>query len=136
MNVSGITHTFLVDLLKQYPDYFQSVLSNPDNKVQIIYTQIDRGNNGNPKFTDHYFNINDSSYFYPASTVKLPIAILALQKLNELKIAGLDKNTTMISEAGYSGQTEVYNDPSTPDGRPTIEHYIKKILLVSDNECI
>jgi hypothetical protein len=48
MNVRGITHIFLVDLLKQYPDLFQSVLSNPDNKVQIIYTQIDRGNNGNP----------------------------------------------------------------------------------------
>ena len=133
-NVSGITHTFLMDILKQYPDLFQSVLSNPDNKVQIIYTQIDRGNNGNPKFTDHYFNINDSLYFYPASTVKLPIAILALQKLNELKIAGLDKNTTMTSEAEYSGQTEVYNDPTSPDGRPTIEHYIKKILLVSDND--
>jgi len=28
----------------------------------------------------------------------------------------------------------VYNDPSSPDGRPTIEHYIKKILLVSDND--
>ena len=134
MNVSGITHTFLLDILKQHPDLFQSALSNPDNKVQIIYTQIDRGNNGNPKFTDHYFNINDSSYFYPASTVKLPIAILALQKLNELKISGLDKNSTMISEADYSGQTEVYNDPSSPDGRPTIEHYIKKILLVSDND--
>src|SRR6188768_2054540 len=134
MNVSGITNPFLVDILKQYPAFFQSVLSNPDNKVQIIYTQIDRGNNGNPKFTDHYFNINDSSYFYPASTVKLPIAILALQKLNELKIAGLDKNSTMISVADYSGQTEVYNDPSSPDGRPTIEHYIKKILSVSDND--
>src|SRR6187402_646893 len=134
MNVSGITHTFLLDILKQYPDLFQSVLSNPDNKVQIIYTQIDRGNNGNPKFTDHYFNINDSSYFYPASTVKLPIAILALQKLNELEITGLDKNSTMISEADHSGQSEVYNDPSSPDGRPTIEHYIKKILLVSDND--
>jgi hypothetical protein len=24
--------------------------------------------------------------------------------------------------------------PSTSDGRPTIEHYIKKILLVSDND--
>ena len=134
INVSGITHTFLVDLLKQYPDFFQSVLSNPDNKVQIIYSQIDRRKNGKPEFTDHYFNINDSSYFYPASTVKLPIAILALQKLNDLKIAGLDKNTTMISEASYNGQTEVYNDPSSPDGRPTIEHYVKKILLVSDND--
>ena len=134
INIRGITHALLVDLLKQYPDQFQSVLSNPGNKVQIIYSQIDRRKNGKPEFTDHYFNINDSSYFYPASTVKLPIAILALQKLNELKITGLDKNTTMISEADYSGQTEVYNDPSSPDGRPTIEHYIKKILLVSDND--
>ena len=92
------------------------------------------GKTGRPEFTDHYFNVNDSSYFYPASTVKLPVAILALQKLNELKITGLDKNSTMITEADHSGQTEVYNDPSSPDGRPTIEHYIKKILLVSDND--
>src|SRR5258705_5745266 len=134
MYISGITHDFLADLLKLHPAYFQSVLSNPDNKVQIIFTQIDRRKNGKPEFTDHYFNVNDSSYFYPASTVKLPIAILALQKLNELNIAGFDRNTTMISEADYSGQSEVYNDPSTPDGRPTIEHYIKKILLVSDND--
>src|SRR4030095_20898 len=123
MTITGITHTFLVDLLKQYPDYFQTALVNPDNKVQIIYTQIDRRKNGKPEFTDHYFNVTDSSYFYPASTVKLPVAILALQRLNELKIAGLDKNSTMISEADYSGQSEVYNDPSSPDGRPTIEHY-------------
>ena len=134
MSSRGITHTLLVDILKQYPDLFQSVLSNPANKVQIIYSQIDRQKNGKAGFIDHYFNINDSSYFYPASTVKLPIAILALQKLNELKIAGLNKSTTMISEANYSGQSEVYNDPSTHDGRPTIEHYIKKILLVSDND--
>ena len=132
--MGGITHTFLTDLLKQHPDYFQAVLASPVNKVQIIYTEIDRRKNGKPEFIDHYFNISDSNYFYPASTVKLPVAILALQKLNELKIAGLDKNATMISEAEYSGQSEVYNDPSSPDGRPTIEHYIKKILLVSDND--
>ena len=133
-SIGGLSHTFLVDLLNQYPDHFQVVLANPAHRVQIIYTEIDRRKNGKPEFTDHYFNVSDSSYFYPASTVKLPVAILALQKLNELKIAGLDKNTTMISEADYSGQSEVYNDPSSPDGRPTIEHYIKKILLVSDND--
>ena len=126
---------FVINLMKQNSPLFDSVLGNIDqNRVQIIYTQIDRKKNGKPKFTDHYFKVDDSTYFYPASTVKLPVAILALQKLNELKIAGLDKNTTMISEAGYSGQSEVYNDPSAPDGRPTIEHYIKKILLVSDND--
>lgn len=134
IHINGTTHSYLADLLKKHPDGFQSVLSNPDHKVQIIYTQIDRRKNGISEFTDHYFNINDSSYFYPASTVKLPVAILALQKLNELKINGLDKNAMMITEAGYSGQSEIYNDPSATDGRPTIEHYIKKILLVSDND--
>ncbi|HJS54726.1 MAG TPA: serine hydrolase [Chitinophagaceae bacterium] len=132
--INGTTHVLLIDLLKQYPEFFQSVLSNAESRVQIIYTQIDRKKNQRPIFTDHYFNINDSAYFYPASTVKLPVAILALQKLNELKIKGLDKKATMITEADYSGQTEVYNDPTAPDGRPTIEHYIKKILLVSDND--
>ncbi|HEU5168829.1 MAG TPA: serine hydrolase [Chitinophagaceae bacterium] len=133
--INNNTDNFIINLMKQNSPLFDSVLGDIyQNRLQIIYTQIDRKKNGKPDFTDHYFNVNDSSYFYPASTVKLPVAILALQKLNELKIPGLDKNTTMISEADYSGQSEVYNDPSSPDGRPTIEHYIKKILLVSDND--
>jgi hypothetical protein len=40
----------------------------------------------------------------------------------------------MITDHVQSGQTPVYNDPTTPDGKPTIEHYIKKILMVSDND--
>ena len=40
----------------------------------------------------------------------------------------------MITEADGEGQTAVYNDPTTADGRPTIAHYIKKILLASDND--
>ena len=133
--IKNNTDNFISNLMKQNSPLFDSVLGDIDqNRLQIIYTQIDRKKNGKPGFTDHYFNISDSSYFYPASTVKLPVAILALQKLNELKITGLNKNSTMISEADHSGQSEVYNDPSSPDGRPTIEHYIKKILLVSDND--
>ncbi len=63
--------------------------------------------------------------------VKMPVAFLALEKLNQL---GIPRNTTMITEKGSTGQTAVYNDPTTPDGRPTLEHYIKKIFLVSDND--
>ena len=130
-----ISDTFMSTLLESYPQLFDSVIAKKDELgVQIIYTQIDRKKSGKPKFTDHYFNYNSAKYFYPASTVKLPVAILALQKLNKLKIQGLDKNTMMITEADYNGQTPVYNDPTTADGRPTISHYIKKILLVSDND--
>ncbi len=129
------TDPFLENILQQYPQYFNAVLQNRKARnVQIIYTQINRDKNNNPNFTDYYFNVDSSKYFYPASTVKLPVALLALQRLNELKETGITKSTTLITEAAYSGQTETYNDPQTADGRPTIESYIKRIFLVSDNE--
>jgi Beta-lactamase enzyme family len=127
--------SFMYKLLANYSQYFDSILARKDElNVQIIFTQVDRKKKGKPSFTDHYFNHNPDHYFYPASTVKLPIALLALQKLNELKIPGLDKYSTMITGSDGGRQTEIYNDPTAADGRPTIAHYIKKILLVSDND--
>jgi hypothetical protein len=127
--------TFMTTLLSKYPQFFDAVLKKKaELQVQIIYTQIDRGKKGKIKFTDHTYGLNTDQYFYPASTVKLPVAILALQKLNELKIAGLNRNTTMITESDGDDQTQVCNDPTTATGAPAIAHYIKKILLTSDND--
>lgn len=133
-----ITDTLITKLLQQNPQLFNQVLSQKDELgIQLLYTQIDRDKKNKEdkiKFIDHSYNLNQDQYFYPASTVKLPVAILALQKLNELKVAGLDKNTTMITGSAGGQQTGVMNDASAADGRPTIAHYIKKILLVSDND--
>ena len=138
------TDDFLSSLLKNYPQYFEGILKNYKNwNVQIIYTQINRDAKGNPDLKHHYFNVNAGKYFYPASIVKLPVVLLALQKLNELKERarlnnevgpGINMNTTMLTETAFSGQTAVFNDPTTIDGRPSIAHYIKKILMVSDND--
>ena len=135
-NTSKPTNDTLIhSLLRAHPDRFKAILDNMQQyRVQVIYTQIDRKKKGQPKFRDHFFNTDSAGYFYPASTVKLPVAILALQKLNELAIPGLDMNTTMITGAEGNIQTSVSNDPTAPDGRPTIAHYIRKILLVSDND--
>lgn len=127
------SQTFLDNLFKGNPA-FDSIAKNKKTwNVQVIYTKIDRSRANKPRLTTLIYN-KDPQYFYPASTVKLPIALLSLQRLNELKIPGLDKNTAMLTEAGYSGQSAVYNDPNTPDGRPTIANYIRKIFLVSDND--
>jgi hypothetical protein len=135
LNTTDVQKNTLLNILQQYPQYFDSILKRKDElNVQIIYTQIDRKKNGQANFRDFYFNVNNDNYFYPASTVKLPIAVLALQRLNELNIAGLDKNTTMITEADGDEQTSVYNDPASADGKPSIAQYIKRILLVSDND--
>ena len=129
------TDRFLSELLAQYPQYFDSLLRHNDQwKIKIIYTQIDRKASNQPVLKHFYYNIDPKEYFYPASTVKMPAAALALQRLHELSVPGLDRNATMITEAAAPGQTPVYNDPTTADGRPTIAHYIKKIFLVSDND--
>jgi len=126
---------FFVNLFKQYPGVMDEVLLNRKKwNVQVIYTQINRNANQVPGFEHHYFNRNNARYFYPASTVKFPISLLALEKVNQLRSTGLSKSSSMITEAAYSGQTPVYNDPNTADGKPTIAQYIKKILLVSDND--
>ncbi len=129
------TDAFLENLLKTRPDLFEHILANRDSlKVQVIYTTINRNAGNQPSFTSYYFNVNEDNYFYPASTVKMPVAVLALQRLNELKVFGLNRDATMLTESNFSGQTAVNNDPTTPDGRPTIAQYIRKIFLVSDND--
>ncbi len=64
-------------------------------EVQIRYTKIDRRNDS-ILFTDYDFQVDADSYFYPASTVKFPVAILALERLNETD--SLDKNTKYYVE--------------------------------------
>ena len=125
----------LEQLMSAHPQQFAPILSGRDSlKVQIIYTQVDRNRNNEPIFTNYYFNLNADNYYYPASTVKLPTALLALEKMNKLEKLGITRQTSMITEAAYSSQSPVYNDPTAQDGRPTMEHYIKKIFLVSDND--
>jgi hypothetical protein len=132
---SALNDHFIESLLAGDSKYFSNILNaSNEYKVQIIYTEIDRKPDNSPVFTPHYYNVTQDSYFYPASTVKMPVALLALERLKELGIHGLDRNTAMITDASYSGQTAVLNDPSAEDGVPSVGNYVKKIFLVSDND--
>ena len=124
----------LLELLRSRPADFAPVLAagNP-HEVQIIYTEVLRDGNGKPHFSTHTFGINDTTYYYPASTVKMPLAFLALEKLHELRIRGLDRNTPMLTEAGSTPQVATLTDTSATNGLPSVAHYVKKIFLVSDN---
>jgi hypothetical protein len=119
-------------LLKSNPTYFKQLTDNPSKyRLQILYTQIDRDVTNKPTFTTHAYRADANEYFYPASTVKLAASVLALEKVNRLKI---DKSTTFQTLKNRPTQLEVLTDTSAANGKPSIEHYIKKILLVSDNE--
>ena len=119
--------------MKAYSGLDTTILKNPSKyKLQIIYTQINRAQNNKPQFKD--FKCRASKrYFYPASTVKLPVSLLALIKLEELNIKGLDKSTRMITDSVFFCQKKVSVDSTSQSFYPTLENYIKKMFLVSDN---
>lgn len=94
----------VIDSLEQY-------------EVQIKFTQINRDNDS-IIFKDYDFQVDDNNYFYPASTVKFPIAVLAMQKLNQLD--SLSKDTRFYIE-GDTVETTFAAD-------------VSKIFAVSDNQ--
>lgn len=126
---------FLLRILRSRSDLFATILTNPEKyKVQILYTKVDRDENNQPHFQSYDYRVNKEDYFYPASTVKLPAALLALEKLNNLNIDGLSKYTSLKIDSAHSNQTGVATDSTSENNLPSIAHYIKKIFLVSDND--
>lgn len=135
MNIQAQEKNILENLLKSREDLFAKLLENPQQyEIQILYTQINRDAKNRPSFETFAYQVDKDKYFYPASTIKLPVALLALEKLNKLKIKGLDKNTPLRIEAARKPQTEVSQDSTAKNGLPSIAHYIKKLFVVSDND--
>ncbi len=104
-------------LASQNPNIKQVMDSLASHEVQIRYTQIERKED-TVIFTDYDFQVDADAYFYPASTVKFPIAVLALEKLNHSD--ALDRDTRFYVE-GDSVET-------------TFAEAISQIFAVSDND--
>ena len=106
-------------VLSSNNDAIKKVADQPEHfELQIIYTAVKRKNNGKVILTDYKYNVDASNYYYPASTVKLPIAVLALEKLNGMKNA--DANT--VFTVG-DGETKF-----------SFADDLRKIFAVSSNE--
>src|ERR1700756_5233310 len=125
---------YLDSLLQAGLPAHTKLLSNPKKyKLQIIYTRITRNKDNKPSFKNYYWNIDTTKFFYPASLVKLPVSIMALEKVNSLKQYSITKNTTMITDSVFVCQKKVFKDTTAENRYPSIAHYIKKMFLVSDN---
>lgn len=88
------------------------------HEVQIIYSQIDSSATGEVVFTDYTFQLHGQDYFYPASTVKLPAAVLALELADNS--ASFDINTSY-----HTTRDSLLH---------TISDDVRQIFAVSDNE--
>lgn len=130
---------FLEELLMQEQDRLGSVVRDPDRyELQILYTRIDRDENNVPHFETFDYRVDPSQYFYPASTVKMPVAILAMERINELKnkpgLEPLSIYSEMQTGTDRPPQTASSAEENSEKGFPNIAHYVKQIFLVSDNQ--
>ena len=124
----------LENLMKQRPEMFGEIINHPNEyRLQLFYTQIDRDQYNIPHFKEYSYRLNPNEYFYPASTVKMPLAIMALDKINNLNIPGFTKSSTLYYDSIAARQETIYNNPYAVNGKQTIEQAIKEIFLVSDN---
>ncbi len=122
-------------MLKSNNRYLRLAAANPDSfRVQIIYTQIDRDRKNKPSFRNFYFNADPNGYFNPASMVKMPLAFLALEKLNRMGIRDVNKYTAIEFDSSWKGQRALRGDTTSIDGRASIAHFIKRAFLISEND--
>ena len=98
--------------------------NNEKHNLQILYTEIKKDSAGHSELIEHQFQVDDTKYFYPASTMKLPIVVLTLQRLNELRNESI--NADVDSRISIS-----FDD--TKREEETFTDLIAKIFLVSDN---
>lgn len=112
-------------ILKDRSPAIKNVYQNKEkHNLQILYTKIVRDSLGAVSFMEYDYKVDDNVYFYPASTMKLPIIALTLQKINELRSSGVNINVEnkILLANGDKVITET-----------TFKDLIAKVFLVSDN---
>ncbi len=123
-------------LVLQY-DHLKSYLENPTYNIQIVYSKIVRDNNNLPEIFTYKYKVNTRNYIYPASSVKLPLILLSLEKVNKINEIKedivLNRETRMTHLAGKYCSESAWGGNPQDKNPPSIAKYAEQILLVSDN---
>jgi hypothetical protein len=131
---TGRTSPWFSSFFSANPELLRWISSRKKSHgIQLIYTRIDRGANGNAVLQSEYFDVDPGSRFDPGLGGALPLGVFSLKRMAELHDSvGIDKFTTMLTEAGNAGLTPAYNDPTTADGKPALANYLKRMLVAGD----
>ncbi len=130
--VSDLKKNILKDIMNSMDSEFHDIVSNPKKyRLQILYTQINRNKKNEPIFNTYSYEVDTRKYFYPASCVKLPVAVLALEKARSINELGIHDRYEILPGPIY--KSGVNKDSSSENGYPSLAHSIRKLFVVSDN---
>ena len=111
-------------------DYLKEIIKEKeDYEIQILLTKIDQYNS-QVDFQEYKYQLDDNKYFYPASTIKLPIVVLTLKKINELRSKGSE--ITLKSKITLNYKDD-YSELVIRDSITSFQNLIADVFLVSDN---
>ncbi|MDG1429910.1 MAG: serine hydrolase [Crocinitomicaceae bacterium] len=118
----------LMDYLHGSDPVFNAILDSTDlHRVQFIYTRIDKENGDTTLKT---FNFSNSDfYFYPASVVKLPTALITLEKMKEHDLS-LDAYMKIHRDQTCGNMSYI---EEMEDNRLTMGKMLKELIIVSNN---
>ena len=116
-------------VLKSDPYLKEIIKDKEDYEIQVMLTKV---NHDNTKidFQNYKYQHDENQYFYPASTIKLPIVVLTLKKINELRSKGSD--ITLKSKI-ILNNVDNYSNFKLQDSITSFQNLIADIFLVSDN---
>ena len=125
-------NNILDEIVNSLQSEFPDVVSKPKKyRLQILYTQIDRNKKNEPILSTHSFGVDTGKYFYPASCVKLPIAVLAIEKARSISKVGITDRFEILPGPIY--KSGVSSDTSSKNGYPSLAHSIRNLFIISDN---
>jgi hypothetical protein len=116
---------FLLEKAPHLRPYLQNSFSY---RLQVIYTQINRDAKNRPILKHYAFRLDTQAYFYPASLVKLPLSILALEKVHRLRSLGITMHSQIGLEKGGQGCLR-----EASEKRYSIAEAILRQMVFSDN---
>ena len=103
-------------------------------ELQIIFSPVHREDN-EVSIERYSLGVDPSHYFYPASTVKLPVALLVLERLSELRRdhPSLSVYHPIATDSSRAPQTAMVLDSCSEIGQPTLVSLIQQVFAISDN---
>ena len=116
-------------VLKSDPYLKEIIKDKEDYEIQVMLTQVSHDNT-KIDFQNYQYQHDENQYFYPASTIKLPIVVLTLKKINELRSKGSD--ITLKSKI-ILNNVDNYSNFKLKDSITSFQNLIADIFLVSDN---
>lgn len=127
--------------LRARPEKFARILEQAaELRAQVIVGKLERvkASKGHPAhwklFQDGFRT--DAEYFYPASAIKICVAVTALAEFRQVtkKVSGVARDTPLAWYSIFSGPKRIDKDATSPDGNITLDWELHKALILSDND--